>query len=290
MTKKDQTEIVAPKATETALALPFNYGDDAGIGQDELGITSGPPALLVVLQSGSHPAKKGHDAYIVGAEAGMLFNTKTQDLMDGEAGITFVPIGVEHLYVERIPYDESGGGAKGFIGVHAPTSELVERTIEANRKRLGKKFIPKPITESGHELIETYYVVGLILDAPNGNVLDMAIFPFASTKIKPYRAGIDSLKSFAKGVPIFAHQVLIRTKYESRTAGDSFNIVIQPALGEIGQTTQDRRKASLIGPDTELYAFAKLARAKFEAGEVEVSYGTEGGEESPDVAAAKGAF
>lgn len=264
MTKK-QTAVA--KRDETALALPFDYGDDAGVGQDELGITSGPPPFIRVLQSGSPQVKKQGDDYIPGAEEGMFINTGTGEVFSGSDGIVFVPIGVRHVVDEWIPKDDGGG----FIAEHSPEAQFVLDTIEANKKKTGKRFVPKPMTKDGHELIETYYVFGFVLDAPGGNVVAMGWMPFTSIKIKPYRGGIDSLNTFAKGCPIFAHQVRITSKYEKRPSGDSFNVRIAPALGEVTDELKDRRKASLIAPDSDLYALAKLARARFEGGEVEIS-------------------
>jgi len=288
-TKKKSTDVAPRDENASALALPFDYGEDAGVGQDELGIASGPPPFLRVLQKGSPQVDEQEEDYIPGAKPGMFINTATNEVVSGEEGVIFVPIGVRHVVDEWIPKDNGGG----FIAEHGPEDEFVLTTIEANKKRTGKRFVPKPMTEDGHELIETFYVYGFVLDAPGGQVIDAVLMPITSIKIKPYRSGIDSLKTFARGCPIFAHQVRITTKYETRAAGNAFNIRVTPALGEDGQTTRDRRKASLIAPDSDLYQLAKLARAKFEGGEVEINRAAGAEEDVPagdSQAAAKGVF
>ena len=286
MTKK--TELATRDENAGALAIP-DYGELAADGVEEVGLCSGPPPFLRVLQTTSDQTKKAKDKYISGAEPGMFILTGSNTLIDGAEGIHMVLIGVKECFVERTPYPDYK-----TVGMFDPTSEFAVETVAANRKRTGKKFVPKMVTAEGNDFVETYLLFALILDGPGGNAIDAAIFPIQSTKITPYREQVDKpLKTFAKndGAPIYAHQLHVTTKFETRPAGDSFNVVFEPALGEAGEDMRARRIRSLITRDNPLFETIVALREQFKTGDIEVNFGAnDEAEDTADSGAAKGVF
>ena len=53
-----------------------------------------------VLQSGSPQLKKNHAKYIEGASQGMLFNTVSNAVYDGDEGILVIPCAYTKKYIE----------------------------------------------------------------------------------------------------------------------------------------------------------------------------------------------
>ena len=62
-----------------------------------------------VLQSGSPQLKKNHAKYIEGASQGMLFNTVSNAVYDGDEGILVIPCAYTKKYIEWVPRDAGGG-------------------------------------------------------------------------------------------------------------------------------------------------------------------------------------
>jgi len=87
--------------------------------------------FLRVLQSGSPAVKKSDQAaYIKGAEEGMLIDTVSKQLFDGEDGVTIVVVKFDRKFVE---WKEGGG----FVGEHAVNSDIALRaTRDPNSSRL----------------------------------------------------------------------------------------------------------------------------------------------------------
>jgi hypothetical protein len=74
---------------------------------------------LSIIQSLSPQQKRNDAEYIPGAEAGMVFNSVTKKLYDGEAGLTIIPVYFKPEWV--IWRDRKKGG--GFISSHETAAE-----------------------------------------------------------------------------------------------------------------------------------------------------------------------
>ncbi len=70
-----------------ALALPFNYGDDSNSGWEGTDSSDFSIPFLAIFQAGSPQIKKKGGEYVEGAEEGMLYNTATGEIYDGDAGV-----------------------------------------------------------------------------------------------------------------------------------------------------------------------------------------------------------
>lgn len=264
-------------ATATAGQLPAlaaDYGADAGVGMENIGKGELKIPFLVVLQSNS-PAVEQQT--IPGAKPGMILNTATQELYDGETGIGFVACFRDHNYVKRIPI-EAGGGFKGTVDPRHPD-------IAPLRKKFGD--FAKLLHPDGTELIETYYLGGWFV-APGG-FPERSLIGFKSTQIKKYQFIVGRLINFkypVAGQPgkhmtpaIFAHRWVLGTQREQNKKGKFWGWSVRLAADGPPQN-------SLMKPTDELYQMGKEFNTIHREGRVMGDYDAEqratAGEDDPE--------
>ena len=267
-TKEESTEV---KTQETAVSETIDYGEDAGAGiQDTKGSELSIP-FISILQANS-PQVNGNDPE--GSRPGMLFNTVTRELYDGEKeGVIFQPCHkAGPLWVEWVPRGKGGG----FLRTHLPESEAVKEGKPIMHPETGKP--TRKLRHGENELIETFYLYGLTLEE-DGKVPDgFAVISFTSTKIKPYRGLVTTMYTLKHKPPIFANRARITTAKEIKDNNAYFNFRIDPLW--------DTWASSLINPNTEkgLLEEAKrfrdliqsgVARAAFESTTSEAGEGAD---------------
>jgi hypothetical protein len=272
-TKKKKTTAVA-KAKSTALAPVIDYGTDIGAGLDDVGRDEAGIPFLKILQAQS-PEVIGPDGKIAGAAAGIFLNTGTAELLES---VTIVPAMRQHVFVEWRPRKQGGG----IVRVHQPGSDIVMAAIEASTK------FGKYKTESGNDLVETFYVYAVVLsnDVPSGFV----VVPFSSSGIKHYKKKfinriryclVDDGQGAKRNPPMFAHRVTLTTAQESNDDGTWSNYVITFAV-------DNNVQQSLMAPDHAGYISGKELKALVDGGEVKADLSkaatTDGGEETDDSA------
>ena len=108
---------------------------------------------------------------IEAAQAGMIINKATKELF---TTIRFVPSCRDHVYTEWVPRDAGGG----LVATYGLDNDIV-RAARA-KQRVGKHELP-----NGNELIETFYLYGVVLDDDNNPT--PAVLAFSSTKIAAYK-------------------------------------------------------------------------------------------------------
>ena len=219
-----------------ALAPVMDYGDLGGMGFEAQSSDDISIPFLGIIQQLSPEIIEGDAKYIPGAKVGQLLNTVTQETYDGDKGITFVPVYSEQVYIEWIPR-ERGGGIAGRHTVDSPVVEAAKRNATSfNDLR----------TEDGNELIQTFYLYGLLLGGSDADETEGPIVvAFTSTKIKVYKRIMTQLRSVKGRPPLFAHRLQITTRAEKNKAGQPYrNFDIRPALGTVAE--------SMIQPDSPL--------------------------------------
>lgn len=156
---------------------------------------------------GESPEVKNPAKRVKGAQAGMWMNSVTRQLWDGETGFIFVPCARQRNVVEWLPRDTGPGG---FVGIHAPTSAIVQAAVE-RAARTKDKFDWR--TPEGNHLVDTYYLYGLVLSKPNASEEDgFAVVSFSKARIKFYK-DIMFRMSTRKGpdAHLFTNQLLLTT-------------------------------------------------------------------------------
>lgn len=281
MTKTKQAAgskaVAKPDAAGTAVA-GFDYGEEmagAGYEQQDSSFLSIP--FLAVLQSNS-PQVSAEDSK---ARPGMFFNTVTGDLRPGSQGVKFLPAYVDHVFVEWVPRDKGGGGGAGFVGIHQPTSDVVREAAKRPPKEDKRSVF---LTESGNELVETFYMYGVVLDddsEPEG----LAVIAFTSTKIRAFRTYMSKLNYFnfrkagmSQRPPLFSNTFVMKTVKQKNTRGEFFNVEIEPLKdGVLESMLPKDHPAVLAGYDVYKMVKSGKAGAAYETEQATAGSGDGGG-------------
>lgn len=256
--KHDTEQKTGTDVAERASTEVGSWGGDAGMGFENKTSDFIKVPFLRVLQ-GQSPLVLNEAP---GAKAGAILNTGTDEIYQ-QGTPEFIAVYTIRDYIEWIPKVEGSEG--GFVGRHAPDSDLVKKALKAVGGKYGK-----PKAPNGNDLTETFSVYGILL------VKDMAPRPaiaaFSSTGIAHYqkwfgKADIqqgDGSKDFPKvlpSYPLFAFIYKLATVKEANKKGTYFNFELVPSSGAF--------KTSMIPHGGELYKAAKALYADVVAGNVE---------------------
>jgi hypothetical protein len=243
MATKKNDEVV-PQGSNLP-AVSYDYGTMSGTGFEGATQDDFVMPFLNLLQPMS-PEVSNNPA----ARPGMLINSVTKQLYDGKTGLIFVPCARQHVFVEWKPRDQGGG----IVARHEPTSDVV---IEAKSK---SKAFGQYSTEHGNDLIETFYLVGYMLDGPDDEEPNgLIVVPFWSTKIKTYKRVMQMLNTFKGRPPLFANRLRVTSQQEKNQSGTFFNFNIVPVNGGVGE--------SLIPPKHPLLTYGMQLNKQVQSGE-----------------------
>ncbi len=258
MATKKQDEVQGTELAEaqnTAIANAADYEAYAGAGFENQTAADYAIPFIQILQALS-PQLQENDAL----RQGMIVNTVTGEVFDGKKGIAFVPATTQHVYVEWKPRDAGGG----FVGVHQPNSDLVRHCV-ANQE-FGKYSTPE-----GNDLIETFYVYGVVL--PGDGSASEAVLAFSSTKIKQYKGWMTKAKTIQIPLPdgrripapLFAHRYRLKTVSEKNNKGQFFN---WDAIAFDGENAQQAR----LLPNDPLFQAAVNVKSMIDQGTARAAY------------------
>ncbi len=158
---------------------------------------------------------------VAGAKAGMLA-ISSKKLFNS---IEFVPCHTQHLYFE---WRNRGK----LVGTHAWDSKVVKAAKAASTQ------FPRCTTPSGNDLIETFYLYGLMVQGDK--VVTPCVLAFSGAKIKAYKnlmkvvhltPSIDGQLVKVKP-PLLAYRLRISTVLEQNKSGRFYNYRIGPAKGD----------------------------------------------------------
>lgn len=109
---------------------------DAHAGFENVKNTSMALPILKLLQNGSAEAQKRNQAYIEGAEPGMLLNTVTKKVYDGAKGINVIPC---HYKLEFQEWSDFGTGSGRPEQIYPDASDILTKTT---KDQMGKDRLP----------------------------------------------------------------------------------------------------------------------------------------------------
>ena len=215
---------VAPSKTQLPATGNIDFAADAGQGQENVRAKDLLMPMIGLLQDMSPFVKKSEGAYIAGAEAGMLINTATHELYEGNTGVLLVPCFYEAVLIEWVPRDNGGGLVKIY-----PDDDPIQKTTR--RK-------PNSATESlpnGNDLVRTAQHYCLLINEETGDYTRVVV-PLSSTGLKKSRLWnslMDNIRlQRADGTRYkpasFSHQYRLTTIPEKNKKGSFFNV--QPAV------------------------------------------------------------
>ena len=260
---------VAELNQNTAVALASMYEEDAGSGFEEADKSAYAIPFLSILQAGSPQVKKSEGAYIKGAEEGFLFNSVTQDIVDGNDGVIVIPCYYMRRFIQWGARDAGGG----YKGEHLPTDAIINQAKDVDGRLLladaSGAFNPK----TSDILTDTRNHYVLIVTADGSYT--PALISLSSTQIKKSRQWMSKMDGIklkrADGsmftAPMFSHSYKLTTVPESNDKGSWFGWRIETN----GPVT-----------DANLYQAAKAFRDAVGAGEVKVAPPVEEAYETAD--------
>jgi len=168
--------------------------------------------FLRILGQLSPQVNKRDGKYIEGAEVGMIYNTVTQKLYDGEKGINVIPCHYKREYIE---WQDRGEGTGAPVAVHAASSPIIH---EATRDSMNKDRL-----KNGNYLENTASYFVMVCD---DNSAETALITMKSTQLKASKnwntlmAGIKLQGE--KGLftpPMFSHVYNLKTVEQSNDKG-----------------------------------------------------------------------
>ena len=188
----------------------------AGQGGEDLGTDDLAIPFINIIQSNSPQLNKREGKHIEGSEVGMLFNTVTNELFDGEKGVEVIPCAYQRTLVEWVPRDMEGG----FVAAHDPESGILSKTTKNERGQ--------DILENGNYLANTASHYIILLSPTYGPT--QAVLSMTSTQLKKSRKWNTQMVSQTitlpdgsiKPKPSFASAYTLMTVPESNKHGSWF--------------------------------------------------------------------
>lgn len=252
--KDDAESAVAIK--EDAAAGIYDYGEDVGSGFQNQ--TSDDVAIPFISIVQSNSQEMTEDSFKEkGIEAGMIINRTTGDLYKA---LSFIPAYTDHKFVEWVPIDDGGG----YVGDYEIDDPVVLKC--KSEQPLGKYKL-----EGGNELIETFYVYGVLVTEEGDHM--PAVIPFASTNIKAYKDWQFRAKSIMIKIPggrrvnppLFAHRYKLTTLFQKRDKQSWYKF-------DTVQYDGENAVAARLSPSSELYQDARSVMDGISAGTMKVDH------------------
>lgn len=212
----ETTAVAAPVNTLPAGMDVNSMIQDSGIGRESMAVTDMALPYYALLQSLSPQVKKSSPTRIDEAEEGDFFNTVTQELFSGEAGMLIIPCAFQKAWVEWAPRDSGGG----FVASHA------DDTIMASCHRNELGFDVR--NDNGNLIVPTFYYYVMRLKDDGG--FEFGIISMARTAMKKGRKWNSLLSSLQIqgpngpfNPPMFAQTFQVTSVPEANAKGDYYN-------------------------------------------------------------------
>ena len=238
------------KKESSSVALTSMFELDANTSFDNMGSDDFALPFLRVLGQLSPETNKRDAKYVDGAEPGMIFNTVTKQLYDGETGVNVIPCHYKREYVE---WSDRGEGTAAPVAIHSVDSGILQ---QATRDASYKDRLP-----NGNYLENTASYFCLL---ENG---EGALISMKSTQLKVSRSWNSMMNSVKlKGKhgmftpPMHSHVYNLKTVQQSNDKGTWFGWSVEK-----------------VGPvqDKGLYEQAKSFAVSANKGDVTAKHGEE---------------
>ena len=244
--KRNMNQVAEKKKTDVALTGMFEADANTGFGNMDTDDYALP--FLRVLGQLSPECNKRDAKYVDGAEPGMIFNTVTKQLYDGEAGVNVIPCYYKREYVE---WSDRGEGTSAPVAIHSVDSGIIK---DATRDASYKDRLP-----NGNYLENTASYFVTIDDGTS------ALISMKSTQLKVSRnwnSMMNSIKLKGKNgmftPAMYSHVYNLKTVQQSNDKGTWFGWTVEK-----------------VGPvqDKDLYEAAKSFASSVNKGDVTAKHG-----------------
>jgi hypothetical protein len=213
--KSNMNQVAEKKKADVALTSMFEQ--DANTSFSNMDTDDYALPFLRVLGQLSPECNKRDAKYVDGAEPGMIFNTVTKQLYDGEAGVNIIPCYYKREYVE---WSDRGEGTSAPVAIHSVDSGIIK---EATRDASYKDRLP-----NGNYLENTASYFVLIDDGTS------ALISMKSTQLKVSRSWNSMMNSIKlKGKTgmftpaMYSHVYSLKTVQQSNDKGTWFGWTIE---------------------------------------------------------------
>jgi len=239
------------KKENTSVALAGMFEEDANTGLDNMSQDDMALPFLRILAQLSPQVNKRDAQYVEGAEAGMIFNTVTKKVYDGEKGLNIIPCYYKREYIE---WTDRGEGSSAPVAIHSKDSSIIS---EAKRDASWKDRLP-----NGNYLENTASYFVLTED------MQTALISMKSTQLKVSRNWNSMMNSITltgkSGLftpPSYSHVYNLKSVQQSNDKGTWFGWSIDK-----------------VGPvsDTNIYQAAKSFAESVSKGDVKAKHNEEG--------------
>ena len=236
------------KKENSSVALTGMFEEDANTSFGNMDSDDYALPFLRVLGQLSPECNKRDAKYVDGAEPGMIFNTVTKQLYDGEAGINIIPCYYKREYVE---WSDRGEGTSAPVAIHSVDSGIIK---DATRDASYKDRLP-----NGNYLENTASYFVTIDDGTS------ALISMKSTQLKVSRSWnsmMNSIKLKGKNgmftPAMYSHVYNLKTVQQSNDKGTWFGWTVEK-----------------VGPvqDKDLYEAAKSFASSVNKGDVTAKHG-----------------
>jgi hypothetical protein len=243
------TNAIAEKVAAGALSVNV-FEADADKGLSNIGHEDLALPFLKILGQLSPEVNKRDGKYVQGAEPGMIYNSVTGELFNGEKGVEVIPC---HYKLEYIEWQDRGEGSGAPAAIHPSSSDILTKT-----KRDGS-FKDRLPNGNYIEKTASHFVI------VNSTVPSTALIAMKSTQLKisrKWNSMMSSIKMKGKNgmfTPAsYSHVYKLRTVQQSNDKGTWFGWEI-----------------SKIGPvqDAALYQQSKSFAESISKGDVNVKHG-----------------
>ena len=244
--KRNMNQVAEKKKTDVALTGMFEADANTGFGNMDTDDYALP--FLRVLGQLSPECNKRDAKYVDGAEPGMIFNTVTKQLYDGEEGVNIIPCFYKREYVE---WSDRGEGTSAPVAIHSVDSGIIK---DATRDASYKDRLP-----NGNYLENTASYFVTIDDGTS------ALISMKSTQLKVSRSWnsmMNSIKLKGKNgmftPAMYSHVYNLKTVQQSNDKGTWFGWTVEK-----------------VGPvqDKDLYEAAKSFASSVNKGDVTAKHG-----------------
>jgi hypothetical protein len=250
---------MATKKKDLALVSKDILFEDQGSGAESIETQDLMIPRISILQSMSPQISKRDSQYVEGAEPGSIFNTVTRTAIDGEQGITVLPIKYRRAYIE---WKTNRGG---FVRDHGNNGSVLEQ-CEQDPTTF------RHVTGDGNEIITTAEYFLFVLDKTGG--YETALLSMSGSQLKKSRRWNMMMTQLKLPKPdktgdfnpaMFYTCYKLTTCPEENDLGSWFGWDIEMLHGDNGGVIENVKGGS------EVYMAARSFKEKVVTGTVQVS-------------------
>lgn len=254
----------APAAVATSTIDDDDLAQFQGAGMETATAADFAIPRLRIVQKGSKNLEKGSELFVEGAEVGMIINSVTNELYDGQEGIDLVLVSYRRAHLNWWPIGSRKG--KGFIKDYGADPAILEKTTRDDKGN--------SLLADGSEIVPTAEYFAYLVDTETGKA-DQVVISMAKTQMIKSRKLITLASTYyvpnsqgvMKQAPLFYRLYHFSTKPESNDKGNWFGWEITP--GADVQTIVNGKR---------LWEEAKLFFKRCVSGQVKVANPDESGD------------